>query len=109
MGDQAESGVWKGSWNGDTRFVFRWNQAPSLLPLVPQGLSNSLEMVICMSFLSCSLSPSAHCGRNLILMGSFIKLIKLLFNENTFLTVHPSKLTPNGYDFLCVKTSGTED
>ena len=35
-------------------------------------------------------------------MGSFIKLIKLLFNENDFVTVNPLKFTPGSYDFLFV-------
>lgn len=101
-------GCGKGAGMGTRRFVFRWNQTPSILPLVPLGLINSLEMVICMHFLSCSLSPSACCRRNLILMDSSIKLIKLLFNENNFVTVYPSELTPSSYDFLSVKNLGTQ-
>lgn len=42
------------------------------------------------------------------LMDSFIKLIKLLFNENNFVTVYPSELTPSSYDFLSVKNLGTQ-
>lgn len=39
------------------------------------------------------------CRRNVIHMGSFIKLIKLLFNEKNFVTVNPSKFTPGNYNF----------
>lgn len=35
-------------------------------------------------------------------MGSFIKLIKLFFNENNFITGNSSKFTPDSYDFLFV-------
>lgn len=36
-------------------------------------------------------------------MVSFIKLIKLFYNENNFVAANPSKFTPGSHNFLFVK------